>query len=112
MLLTYENTEIRKETRGIGFIDNILMIWQQSSKIRAEKTGKIILAGHSMGGGIALRYTMKSFPTVDGYLLFAPPQGKMLQTIPQNRTAKQSDGDPFLKIHIQRIIGLKMQFNW
>lgn len=95
----------------VGFIDQYADdLAAIVKKIRAEKTaGKIILAGHSMGGGIALRYAMrKDFPTVDGYLLFAPLLGQDAPTIPQTETAKQSDGDPFLKIHIQRIIGLKM----
>jgi alpha-beta hydrolase superfamily lysophospholipase len=35
--------------------------------------GKVILAGHSMGGGIALRYALDAqAPPVDGYLLLAP----------------------------------------
>ncbi|MEE8400415.1 MAG: alpha/beta fold hydrolase, partial [Desulfobacterales bacterium] len=47
------------------------------AKIRAAKPeGRLILAGHSMGGGIALRYAMKNNPSdVDGYLLFAPHLG-------------------------------------
>lgn len=79
-------------------------------KIRAEKpNGKIILAGHSMGGGIILRYAMrKDFPSVDGYLLFAPLLGQDAPTIPQADATKRSDEESFLKIHIQRIIGLKM----
>lgn len=79
-------------------------------KIRAEKPkGKIILAGHSMGGGIILRYAMrKDFSTVEGYLLFAPLLGQDAPTIPQADATKRSDEEPFLKIHIQRIIGLKM----
>ena len=42
--------------------------------IRKEKPiGKIIIAGHSMGGGIALRYAIeKQYPQPDGFLLFAP----------------------------------------
>lgn len=79
-------------------------------KTRAEKpNGKIILAGHSMGGGIILRYAMrKNSPTVEGYLLFAPLLGQDAPTIPQADATKQSTEEPFLKIHIQRIIGLKM----
>jgi len=42
--------------------------------IRKEKpNGKIIIAGHSMGGGIALRYAIeKQYQQPDGFLLFAP----------------------------------------
>jgi alpha-beta hydrolase superfamily lysophospholipase len=42
----------------------------------AQPDGKIILAGHSMGGGIALRYALNpTAPAPDGYLLFAPLLG-------------------------------------
>ncbi len=80
-------------------------------KIRKDKPkGKIILAGHSMGGGISLRYTQnKAFPKVDGYLLFAPLLGQNAPTIPQSSAAAaESTEEPFLKINIQRLIGLKM----
>lgn len=79
--------------------------------IKKEKpNGKIILAGHSMGGGIALRYAMKeNAPAVDGYLLFAPLLGHDSPTIPTApRKDKKNDEEDFLKIHIPRIIGLKM----
>ncbi|MDF0601505.1 alpha/beta fold hydrolase [Psychromarinibacter sp. C21-152] len=37
---------------------------------------RMVLAGHSMGGGIALRFALKrDRPPVDGYLLFAPVFG-------------------------------------
>lgn len=47
------------------------------SEIKNEKPQqKIILAGHSMGGGIILRYATKTDNSlVDGYLLFAPHLG-------------------------------------
>jgi pimeloyl-ACP methyl ester carboxylesterase len=42
----------------------------------AQPRGKIILAGHSMGGGVALNYSARqNMPAVDGYLLFAPLLG-------------------------------------
>lgn len=38
---------------------------------------KILIGGHSMGGGIAMRYALKEHkPDVDGYLLFAPNFGE------------------------------------
>ena len=68
---------------------------------------KIILAGHSMGGGIILRYAIKNdIPLVDGYLLFAPHLGI---NAPTNRVEElATNEEPFIKIHIKRIIGLKM----
>ncbi|NBC04630.1 MAG: alpha/beta fold hydrolase [Bacteroidetes bacterium] len=76
-------------------------------QIKEEKPGqKIIIAGHSMGGGISLRYAMRDdFPEVDGYLLTAPILG---HNNPAMRTEPVEDGDPFMKLHIQRMIGLSM----
>lgn len=75
----------------------------------APKT-RIIIAGHSMGGGIALRFAMlKDHPPVDGFLLFAPLLGQNSPAFPQPTAAKPGlSEEPFLKIHIERLIGLKM----
>ncbi len=80
------------------------------NKIRKEKpNGKIIIAGHSMGGGVALRYAMeKEYEQPDGYLLFAPLIGHNSPAFPQGQTAENTDAESFMKIHIERIIGLKM----
>lgn len=71
---------------------------------------RIILAGHSMGGGIVLRYAMlKDRPEVDGFLLFAPLLGQNSPAFPTPTVSgPASDEEPFLKIHIERLIGLKM----
>lgn len=71
---------------------------------------KVILAGHSMGGGIALRYAqMDKVPAVDGYLLYAPLLGQDSPTIPKgSENANENQEESFLKIHILRLIGLKM----
>lgn len=81
--------------------------------IRKENPGaKIILAGHSMGGGIELRYAINNnYPKIDGYLLFAPLLGQNTPTFP--KPAKENDSlknknESFMKIDIKRIIGLKM----
>ncbi len=78
------------------------------SLVKKEKPNtKLILAGHSMGGGIALRYAMKSdAPAIDGYLLLAPLLGHNSPTIPTAQ--KNESSEEFLKIHIQRLIGLKI----
>ena len=80
------------------------------SNIKKNKPkGKIIIAGHSMGGGIVLRYAMKkSAPLVDGYLLFAPLLGHNAPTLPKSAATTDTTTEPFLKIHIERIIGLSM----
>jgi alpha-beta hydrolase superfamily lysophospholipase len=78
--------------------------------IRKNKPNeKIILAGHSMGGGIALRFAMKkAASSVDGFLLFAPLLGQDSPTLPKEEKNLTSTAEPFLKIHISRLIGLKM----
>jgi len=78
--------------------------------IRKEKpSGKIIIAGHSMGGGVALRYVMeKQYEQPDGFLLFAPLIGHNSPAFPQTQSNENITEEPFMKIHIERIIGLTM----
>lgn len=78
--------------------------------IRKQKPkGKIIIAGHSMGGGVALKYAIQKNKTkIDGYLFFAPLLGQNSPAIPPTPPAKTNEVEPFMKIHFARIIGLKM----
>lgn len=78
--------------------------------IRKEKpNGKIIISGHSMGGGVALRYAMaKQYEQPDGFLLFAPLIGHNSPAFPQAQANENIAEEPFMKIHIERIIGLTM----
>jgi pimeloyl-ACP methyl ester carboxylesterase len=79
------------------------------SQVRARKPqGKLILAGHSMGGGIALRYAMKSDPSgVDGYLLFAPHLGFNSPTAnPPKQDSDGEFGEANFKLHFPRLVGL------
>lgn len=82
------------------------------SKVRQDRPkNKIILVGHSMGGGVCLRFAMrKDKPEVDGFVLFAPLLGQNTPTYPDMPEASgpQSKVEPFLKVHFQRIIGLKI----
>ena len=79
---------------------------------RAKPGGRIILAGHSMGGGIALRYAervaARAATPVDAYLLFAPHMG---YSSPTNRTSPAKDGPEMVKVHIARTLCLAL-FNW
>ncbi len=77
------------------------------AKVRtARPQGRIILAGHSMGGGIALRYAIRSgAPPVDGYLLFAPYLGAKSPTTPQESRPGE---DAFLRLHLPRTLGLAL----
>jgi alpha-beta hydrolase superfamily lysophospholipase len=76
--------------------------------LKKEKPNqKIILAGHSMGGGIILRYAMQeNAPKIDGYILFAPHLGVNAPTLKEEDLSTEEA--PFIKLHINRIIGLKM----
>lgn len=98
-----------------GDIDHIDQYAEDVAQIIAQvrkdfPENKIILAGHSMGGGISLRFAMlKDHPLIDGILLFAPLLGQNTPTFPQPTQGKSEDAkEAFLKIHIERLIGLKM----
>ncbi len=68
---------------------------------------RLILAGYSMGGGIAMRYAARhTLPPVDGYLLFAPHLGDGSPTA--RKTPVDPHVDPPIKLDIPRILGLLM----
>jgi alpha-beta hydrolase superfamily lysophospholipase len=64
---------------------------------------KIILAGHSMGGGVVLTYALKPEAPPDAYLLIAPLLGNNSPTAPASGgpAAKPSN----LYVRIPRIVG-------
>jgi pimeloyl-ACP methyl ester carboxylesterase len=69
---------------------------------------RLILAGHSMGGGVAMRYAAKGgLPVVDGYLLFAPHLGDASPTSRNTATASGTIEAP-IKLHLRRTLGLVM----
>jgi pimeloyl-ACP methyl ester carboxylesterase len=78
--------------------------------IRKQKPkGKIIIAGHSMGGGVALNYAMQKNKTkIDRFLLFAPLIGQNSPAFRQTSPVENDSIEPSMKIHFARIIGLKM----
>lgn len=68
--------------------------------------GRVLLAGHSMGGGIALRYAQQTaLPPVDGYVLFAPYLG---WASPTTRRSAPPDAERFMRLHVPRLLGLKL----
>lgn len=72
---------------------------------------KVILAGHSMGGGVALRTLL--YPgavSPDGLLLLAPLLGHNAPIYHQPKVGATSEAteEPYLHIHFERIIGLKI----
>lgn len=75
-------------------------------QLKAERAAHtLILAGHSMGGGIALRYaeTMAK-PLADAYLLFAPNMGNNAPTSSQELNLDNN----FIKTHLARGLGIRM----
>lgn len=72
---------------------------------RDQPNQKIILVGHSMGGGIVLRHA-ETYPStkIDGYVLFAPNLGTSSPTTSQ----KMALNNNFIKSHLSRGLGLKM----
>lgn len=74
---------------------------------RSRPQQKIILAGHSAGGGISLRYALKAarraVPAVNGYLLLAPHLGSRSPTTP---TAFDPQAARFVQLHLPRVLGL------
>jgi pimeloyl-ACP methyl ester carboxylesterase len=75
---------------------------------KTNPQGHLILAGHSMGGGVAMRYAAKSgMPPVDGYLLFAPHLGDKSPTT-RHEESPAAGAEPPIKLHLRRTIGLLM----
>jgi len=89
------------------YADDLSDIIEAVKKVKPN--GKIFIAAHSMGGGVALRYAMANHQQkIDGILLFAPLIGHNSPAIRQAQTAGSDSTEPFMKIHFARIIGLKM----
>lgn len=113
-------TVVRPDLRGHGLsggprgdVDRIGRYEQDVAELvvavrREHPDGRVVLAGHSMGGGIAMRYADRSsLPPVDGYLLLAPHLGA---TSPTSRPRRAPAGGPEapMKLHVKRTIGLVM----
>lgn len=89
------------------YVDDIADVVAQLKK--RKPNGKIIIAGHSMGGGISLRYAMKDdVPDVDGYLLFAPQLGENAPTNVFPEDAERQQDESFMAIDLSRLIGLAL----
>jgi alpha-beta hydrolase superfamily lysophospholipase len=71
---------------------------------------RIILAGHSMGGGIVMRYAALHLkPAADGYLLFAPHLGIKSPTMRLGPApGSVTVGEPLTKLDLPRVLGLVM----
>lgn len=107
-----ESTGARGDVDSIGQYEEDL--GQVITTLRKEKpVQRFVLAGHSMGGGITLRYASRAatpghdgndvIPPLDAYLLLAPHLGPKA---PSTRmTEKPGDAD-FARIHLPRTLGL------
>ena len=89
------------------YVDDVADVIKQIKK--SKPAGKIIIAGHSMGGGISLRYAMKEgVPDIDGYLLFAPQLGDNAPTNVWPDDAARQQDESFMAIDVSRLIGLAL----
>lgn len=80
---------------------------------KARPGGTVVLAGHSMGGGIALRFAqLEERPDVAGYLLFAPALGQSAPTTrqgpPPDDAMPEGLDEDYAALRLPRIIGLIM----
>ena len=73
---------------------------------RDRPANRIIVAGHSMGGGVAMRYALKDdAPVPEAYLLFAPNFGEG----PTQRSSDEGeDTSAFVYFDLRRMIGIIM----
>jgi alpha-beta hydrolase superfamily lysophospholipase len=74
---------------------------------REQPDGRLVLAAHSMGGGIALRHALKPSQPVDGYLLAAPLLGPTAPTARQGGSGAGAGGK-FALFHTPRLFGVLM----
>jgi alpha-beta hydrolase superfamily lysophospholipase len=75
--------------------------------LRREGARRIVLAGHSMGGGVALTYALKAdVPPVDAYLLISPLLGADAPTAPA--TGGPATATSTLYVRTPRLIGVLM----
>jgi pimeloyl-ACP methyl ester carboxylesterase len=75
--------------------------------LRRDGAKRVVLAGHSMGGGIALRHALRPDQPVDGYLLLAPLLGSDAPSMRQG--APTGSGSPsYATFRTPRLFGALM----
>jgi alpha-beta hydrolase superfamily lysophospholipase len=74
--------------------------------MRKERRGKIVLAGHSMGGGIVLNYALAGQSLPDAYLLISPLLGNNAPTAPATGGPAEKPSNFYLRL--PRLIGILM----
>lgn len=88
-------------------LEDLILFLNEKRQMKGDSVEhKLVIGGHSMGGGITLRYALKdNQPKVDGYLLFAPNFGEG----PTQRKSSESqiDNAP-IYFNTSRMIGLLM----
>ncbi|MBU2881853.1 lysophospholipase [Psychrosphaera sp. B3R10] len=92
----------------IGQYEDDLLAMLSAIKSRF-KTDKIYIAGHSMGGGIALRYALKKSKVIPaGYILFAPNMGEGPTERKSSNTENNDPENALVVFDLKRFIGLIM----
>ena len=69
---------------------------------------KLVVAGYSMGGAVVLRQAALDNEAVDATLLIAPNLGADAPTARTETSDLPPDVEPFLALHIPRIIGIAL----
>lgn len=72
---------------------------------------EFILSGHSMGGGVALRYALKeNAPSPSAYILYAPNfgEGPTQRKNTKERDKSEAETDSFVHFDVPRMIGQLM----
>jgi pimeloyl-ACP methyl ester carboxylesterase len=110
--------DLRGHGRSDGIPGDIHYIGQYEDDVadvltlvhQEQPAGRIILAGHSMGGGIVMRYAdLHLKPAADGYMLFAPHLGIKSPTMRMEPApGPGSVSEPLMKLDLPRVLGLVM----
>ncbi len=110
-------TVLRLDLRGHGLSagapGDLTHRWQYEEDVaevlaalrREHPTTKLILAGHSMGGGIALATARQPLP-IDALLLFAPLLGEGAPSTRHASAASQTNEAPVLTLLLPRLVGI------
>ncbi len=97
-------SEVKGDIEYLGQYDHDLEDIINATRL-AYPESRIVLGGHSSGGGLVLRYAgNKQVSKVDGYLLFSPYLGHKAPTV------KPNSGD-WVTVAIKRWVGLSMLNN-
>jgi pimeloyl-ACP methyl ester carboxylesterase len=98
------NPETRGDIKYINQLENDLFDFIKTVKVR-HPNSKIILGGHSSGGGLVVRYAGSKYGNeIDAYLLLSP-------FLKYNAPTMKNNSGGWASTHMPRIVGLSMLNN-